>query len=481
MAMLSVAISSCDEETTTLGYSLNEGMAEMGNSDQFAIASDTFNVSTRSILADSVLSRSQYCYLGRIKDPETGAYITSHFTTQFTILEKERNLIFAPDSVITSRDADDLPQADSCTLNILIDGWQGDSLTAMKIAVMELDKPLEENRNYYTSFDPEANGYVRSDGLVQNKMYSLTDLQLSDSMRNVRRNGDYMNYISVPLNKPYTDRQGVTYNNYGTYLMRTYYAHPEYFRNSITFTNKVCPGFYVKSTDGLGLITEIQSTQLEVNFQFKADSSTYSGHKVFYGTEEALQTTYVTNDKSNMERLVEDQTCTYLKTPAGILTEVTLPIDDIKRGHENDTIIQAKIVFQRMNDHSELADEVLNDPENLLMLERDSLYTFFENRNLANNTTSYLASYSSTYNTYTFNNIASLINYMYARRNSGAENWNKVVLVPVQTSSTSSSSTSSGTITGISNEMGITSTRLVGGSANQHAPVTISVIYNKQE
>lgn len=476
IAMMTIAISSCDEDTATMGYSLTS------NADQFTIVSDTFNVSTRSILADSVLSRSQYSYLGRIKDPETGAYITSDFTTQFTVLEKESGVIFAPDSSIVSRDADGLVIADSCTLNIIIDGSQGDSLTAMKIAVKELDRPIEDNHLYYTSFDPEESGYVRTDGLVQNKLYSLKDLQLSDSMRYVRSTNSYYDYVSIPLNQPYTDKQGNSYNNYGTYLMRTYYAHPEYFRNSITFAHYVCPGFYVKTTDGLGLMVEVLNTQLEVNFQFRSDTVDYAGHKVFYGTEEALQTTHVSNDKGNIERLVNDNSCTYLKTPAGIFTEVTLPIEDIKRGHENDTITQAKIVFQRMLAGNQLSDNVLEEPQNLLMVERDSLYTFFENRNLTDNATSYLATYNSTYNTYSFNNIATLVNYMYDKRSSGSPNWNKVVLVPVQTGTTSLSSYStSSTITAINNEMDVTSVRLVGGSANQHAPVTISVIYNQEK
>jgi len=55
------------------------------------------------------------------------------------------------------------------------------------------------------------------------------------------------------------------------------------------------------------------------------------------------------------------------------------------------------------------------------------------------------------------------------------------VLIPVQiTTTSSSSSSSSSTVASVSNEMKVTSVRLVGGSNNRHEPVRISVVYSKQ-
>ena len=473
IAMLTIAISSCDEDTNTMGYSLTS------DADRFSLVPDTFLVSTRSIKADSVLARSSYCYLGCIKDPETGAYITSDFTTQFTILENEASYLFAEKQSITSLDATGEPIATECNLNIIINDYMGDSLAAMKLLVEELDKPIEEYRPYYSNFNPEASGYVRKDGLKQAKVYSMTDMTLSDSLRYVRQKNNYYSYISVPLSKQYKAKDGTTYQNYGTYLMRTFYKHPDYFKNSISFIKNVCPGFYIKMVDGQGVMAEILNIQLEIKFKYKVDNKEYEGNKMLYGTEEVMQTTHISNDKSQIDRLVNNNECTYLKTPAGIFTEVTLPVDEIKKGHDNDSIISAKISFQRMVENNDKTEDLLQDASELLMIERDSLYTFFENSNVTNNRTSYLAAYNYTLNTYSYNNISNLINHLYSIRDKGSKNWNKVVLIPVKTSSTSSSSYSSSTITGINNEMSITSTRLVGGSANPYAPVRISVIYNQ--
>ena len=474
IAMLTLAISSCDEDTVNMGTSVTSSI------DQFAVIADTFNVSTRSIIADSVLSRSSYSYLGRLKDPETGTYISSDYMTQFAVLENESDHIFATKNLVASLDDQGLPVADSCHINIVIDNYMGDSLTAMKLKMSEMAKPMKENELYYTNYDPKAKGFLREDGINKNKLYSIADLLLSDSVRDKRRTSSFYEYINIPLNESYTDRQGNTYNNYGTYLMRTYYDHPEYFKNSASFIQNVCPGFYMQTTDGLGVMSQVAHTQMVVYYRFINADSVARTNKSFIGTEEVLQTTHFTNDRKHIEELASKEEYTYLKSPDGIFTEVTLPVDEIKKNHETDTIASAKIVFRRLNETNDMSEYVLSEPDNLLMVERDSLYSFFENRNVPNNITSYLASYNSTKNTYTFNNISSLVNHMYDNRNKSV-NWNKVVLVPVEITTTSTSSTSgySTSVATVNNELQVTSIRLVGGSRNQHDPVRISVIYNK--
>ena len=62
----SLTLTACDDTTNELGTSLTDKM------DQLNISTDTFEVSTRSIIADSVLSRNTTGYLGRVRDPETG-------------------------------------------------------------------------------------------------------------------------------------------------------------------------------------------------------------------------------------------------------------------------------------------------------------------------------------------------------------------------------------------------------------------------
>ena len=468
IALLTAAISSCSEDTSTVGYSLTSV------ADRFTTETDTFDITTRSIPSGAVLSRNAYSYLGRIKDPETGTYIKCDYSTQFSLLESESATLFKSSDIIASRDENNLPIVDSCNVHILINTFQGDSLTAMKLALMELTKPMKNSDVIYTDFDPEAAGIVRTDnGAVRSdKVYTTSDLTLSDSMRNVYRTGKYFAYVKVPLNKEYIDKDGKKYNNYGTYIMRKYYENTSYFKNFNSFIRNVCPGFYIKSTDGQGIIIEVAFTQLNIYYRYKSDDVVYSASCSLNSTDEVLKATHISYDKTGIDKLVENDTCTYLKTPAGIYTEVTLPIDDIKKGHENDTITSAKVTFTRMRPRSDLSEVILEEPTQVLLIEKDSLKSFFEDNGTPDNMKAYLATYNSNQKTYSFNNLSYMINRMYARKGQ-SENWNKAVLIPVEVQSNSSS-----TASGIANEMNVNSIRLVGGAANRHAPIRMSVIYN---
>ncbi len=473
IALVVVAITSCSESTDTLGTTLTKP------TDKFSVTTDTFLVSTRSIQADSVLSRGVYSYIGRMKDPETGSYITSDFMTQFHILEKQADALFPNVDSMRAKGYTYEPTCDSCIISVVINSYQGDSLAAMKLNLREMARPMSERGTYYTNFDPEERGYLRETegGINQNVMYSMTDLTMTDSARTAQRNLGYYESFEIPLNKSYTDKNGRVYNNYGTYLMTQYYEHPELFKNSQTFIRNICPGFYLQSTDGLGVMTEVAYIQLRTYYHCTRNDTVLISSLNLNSSEEVLQTTHITNSKKNIQELVDDNECTYLKTPAGIYTEVTLPIEDIKNGHLNDSITSARIVFSRMNEKSRYSDIILEEPTNLLMVERDSLYTFFEKNSVPNNKTSFLATFNSTYKTYTFNNLSALINHKWQKRNQDA-NWNKVVLIPVQVETSSSTSS---TVSTVSNEMNISSARLVGGSNNKHLPVRISIIYNKNE
>ena len=471
IALVAVAISSCTETTDLMGNSLTS------SNDKYEVYTDTFDVATQSIKVDSVLSRSVYSYLGRLKDPETGSYIISHYMTQFHILENQASKMFPTQQTIAEKGGIFTPIADSCFVRIVVNSYQGDSLAAMKLSLRELAKPVEESNLYYTNFDPEEKGYVRKDegAISQNVVYSMTDLTTNDSLRSVYRKKGYYETVDIPLNEEYCDKDGNKYNNYGTYLMEKYYDHPEYYKNSKAFTRNVCPGFYLKCVDGLGVMTEVAYTQLVIYYHYIVNDVTYIEYANINATEEVLQTTHIINDQSRIDKLIADEECTYLKTPAGIYTEVTLPVEDIKRGHENDTITSARIVFNRMTDKSNFSDIVLEEPTQLLMVERDSLKTFFELNSVPNNKTSYLATFNTTYKTYTFNNLSTLINHMWERRYTTVD-WNKVVLIPVQveTSGTTNATT-------VSNEMNVNSVRLVGGKKNKHTPVRISIIYNNNK
>lgn len=464
--LAAITFSACDEDTQGIGVSLTNDV------DHFTILTDTFNVSTRSIMVDSVLSRSSYTYLGRIKDPETQDYVTSSYMTQFMQLESMATNFIKDESTVKKR-YNGRAAADSCVLNIYINAYVGDTLAPMKVTAYEMQTPAAEGKLYYSDYDPIEEGLIRTDGICVSKPYTYVNYHVSDSIRN---SSSYIPFITVPLNDEYTDKNGVTYDNYGTYLMHSYYDHPEYFKNSYAFVHNVCPGFFFKTTDGAGLMSEVYTTEMVFYYTYESNDSTYVTANVFTGTEEVLQTTTISTDKTRIDALLADNSCTYLKTPSGVFTEVTLPIDDIMRGHENDTISSAKVAFTCYNGDP---DDIMKAPTNVVMIPKAELYTFFEEENLPDYRTSFLATLTSASNTYTFNNISELITNLYNNKSARGDDWNKVVLVPVDRTSVTQSNTT--TTMRISNLMSMTSTRLVGGSENKHAPITISVIYSRSK
>lgn len=492
-AIALLAFAACTDSTDGIGSSISE------NVDAINVETATFGITSKSIFADSVLSRNSKGYVGKVRDPETGAYVTGNFMAQFNCLE---NFSFPKLDSLVAHDANGNEirgkvKCDSCMLRLFYSDFYGDSTRTMKLTAYEMGKCMNENRNYYSDFDPLDEGYVREDGIHQDKVYALTDYMVDESTRDT---STYEPYITIKLNDPYTDKDGKTYDNYGTYVMQKYYDDPTNFSNSYKFRNNVVPGFYFKHKAGLGSMVYIDASQLDIYYSCVVDDSVVNTVDVFWGTEEVLQKTNISNDKQSLAKLVADESCTYLKTPAGIFTELTLPVDEITANHENDNIAGAQLTIPRIN--SKTTDEYnLDVPQNVLMIPKDSLYSFFENSQMYNNRNSFLATWSysqssSNYsNSYTFNNISGMITAMAdVDKAERTEDWNKVVLIPVTLTKTTtssgssyssyyyyyyygSSSSSSSTITSVAHDMSLTSTRLVKGTTE--SPIKLNVIYNR--
>ena len=483
MAALLFALTSCDDTTNTIGSSL------IDYEDRLDVKADTFDVSSKTVLAGSVLSRNINGYLGRVKDPETGTYVKGDVMIQLHMLN---SYSLNDESYIVSRDKDNKIIADSCEIRLMYSSFIGDSLAQMKMTAYELNKPMEENVTYYSDFDPIGEGYVTSNCFSQNRTYTLADHTQTDNIRY----SSSPRYIRLMLNNEYTDKNdaSIKYNNFGTYLLRKYYENPANFKDSYKFLHNVTPGFFFKITNGVGSMAKINAIQVFIYFRTNTDGTENKVSTSFVSTEEVLQTTTFTNDENALKELADDNSCTYLKTPAGLFTELTLPIEDetievngvakyvqgIMTGHENDSINTAKIEIFRKNNQT-LTDYSLPIPQTLLIIPVDDVKNFFENSLIADYSTTYLATYSSSRNSYIFNNVAGLINTLIKRKKDGTatdENWNKVLVIPVTTEYSTVSSSTTQMLSKVSHDISLTSTRLMKGTVTD-SPIKISIIYGK--
>ena len=480
LVIAALTFAACDDTTEGIGGTITNKI------DNINISNSTFNVTTKSIVADSVLSRNNTGLIGKMKDPETGNYVKGDYMTQLSVLPT-----FSVDTLDYIKQANKGSiEADSCYLLVSYNASYGDTIAPMKVTAYEMTKPMSENKEYYSNYDAFKEGWVRESNQHWSSNYNLSNTS------------DVKNF-KIYLNKEYK-KDGKTYKNYGSYIMQTYAEHPEYFKTNYKFLHNVCPGFFIKNVGGTGNMAKIWNTELIFYWTrhktIKAkDGVTDStavriGFNRFDGTEEVLQLNKIENDTKNMEQLASQENCTYLKSPAGIFTEVTLPIEDIMKGHEKDTLNTATISFPRLNNADEDNPYNFATPSTILMVQKDSLQSFFEKSKLADNRTSYTASYSSTgsyKNAYTFQNIANLVSAMYKNKGKG-ENWNKVVLVPVNVITTTQGYTT--VISKINHDMSLASTRLIVGTDDPDkdyttdektgkkvasGPIRIKVIYSK--
>lgn len=475
LVIAALTFAACDDTTEGIGGSITNKI------DNINISNSAFNVTTKSIVADSVLSRNNTGLIGKMKDPETGNYVKGDYMTQLSVLPT-----FSVDTLDYIKQANNGSiEADSCYLLVSYNASYGDTIAPMKVTAYEMTRPMSEDKEYYSNYDAFKEGWVSENNQHWSSNYNLSNTS------------DVKNF-KIYLNKKYK-KDGKTYKNYGSYIMQTYAEHPEYFKTNFKFLHNVCPGFYIKNVGGTGNMAKIWNTELIFYWTRKKtinkDSTAVSiGYNRFDGTEEVLQLNKIENDKKSMEKLASQEKWTYLKSPAGIFTEVTLPIDDIMKGHEKDTLNTATISFPRLNNENEDNPYNFATPSTILMVQKDSLQSFFEKSKLADSRTSYTASYSSTgtyKNAYTFQNIANLVSAMYKNKGKG-ENWNKVVLVPVNVITTTQGYTT--VISKINHDMSLASTRLIVGTDDPNkdyttdektgkkvasGPIRIKVIYSK--
>lgn len=471
LVIAALTFAACDDTTEGIGGSITNKI------DNINISDSAFNVTTKSIVAGAVLSRNNTGLIGKMKDPETGNYVKGDYMTQLSVLPT-----FSVDTLDYIKQANNGKlEADSCYLLISYNASYGDTIAPMKVTAYEMTEPMREDQEYYSNYDAFNNGWVSESNQHWSSNYNLSNTS------------DVKNF-KIYLNKEYK-KDGKTYKNYGSYILQTYAEHPEYFKTNFKFLHNVCPGFYIKNVGGTGNMAKIWNTELIFYWTRKKtikkkDGVTDSiakgiGYNRFDGTEEVLQLNKIENDTENLEQLARQENCTYLKSPAGIFTEVTLPIEDIMKGHEKDTLNTATISFPRLNNVDEDNPYNFATPSTILMVQKDSLQSFFEKSKLADSRTSYTASYSSTgtyKNAYTFQNIANLVSAMYKNKGK-SKNWDKVVLVPVSIITVTQGYTT--VITKINHDMALASTRLKRGvittdsSGKKTSPIQIKVIYSK--
>ncbi|KAA6340695.1 hypothetical protein EZS27_011458 [termite gut metagenome] len=469
--LILVSVLGCDDNTGSLGLNM------LPDWDVIVPKSKSYEVTTESVLSGSVYAKTSMGYLGKFTDPEFG-YYEANFMAQINCTDE-----FSFPPVYSVENPKGIMAGDSIVaaeLIFLYDSFFGDSLNVCSMSVYELEKNLE--KNYYTDVNPEDEGYYNPDKLMGRKAYTAVDLSV---------NKDATSYSSVTLPLP---------KNLGERIYDLNREHPEYFKDAQSFIDHVFKGIYVKTENSDGTVLDIERIQL--NIRFKAhykdslgynlkqntdgEDSLYNASAAFASTREVIQVNHFKNS-SKLKEKANETDWTYIKSPAGIFTRVTLPIQKIADELEQDTINSVKLAFIHYAQKAENAFS-LNPPTALLLVREKDMKGFFEQNKLTDNTTSYFARRDATTNQYVFNNVTRLVNACIiekaeAQKVAGdtwdeeawekANNWNNVLLVPVKISSDTSSGVES--LISIRHDMSPGYVKLKGGNKDK---LELEVIYS---
>lgn len=466
---IAATLYSCDDETTGIGQFV-------ADADMIPAKADSYTIETESYLLDSVYSRSSTAYLGKFTDKDYGTF-SSDFLVQ----------INCPENFILP---DRIEEIKTAKLGLYYTSYFGDSLASIRVQIDPLTKAIKDDGTnkalYYSNLDP-TEYYDKNATPLAIKDYSAYDRTIPDSVRN--EDGYYPN-VAIDLGDGFCKNFLEKYNYTETVNGKT--IHP-YFKDSESFINNVLKGFYVHTISGEGSILYISDIYLHLTIAYWTKTSEDKDtlvHTVvpMSSTKEVFMSTRFKN--SGMKELVSDPKCTYLKTPAGLCTEVTLPIEEMYQAHKNDTLNSISVSFQKLKDQSNNPFK-MGTPSNLLMVRKGEMKDFFENNKVYDNKTTFIATYSSTTNSYDFSKLNRLISYIFSeirpeiekgeaewnKWKSEHQDYNKLLLVPVTTESDSQ-----GNIIGVENDLNVNSAMLMGGkdlnnSSDESQRIKMGIIY----
>ena len=453
VGLLAALIYSCDDATTGIGDST------IAAGDSIPAGAAVYDVYTRSILADSVYARTSTAYLGKYTDSQFGEF-SADFIAQFNCTDDYE----FPETV---------QEITGIQMRMYYEKFFGDESNAMRMQIDTLDKviPEKELSTFYTSVDP-TQYYDENSKPIARKAFAATGASVNDTT--------IVNYDSWgnPTSTSYYWQDVKLPTSLGKYMYDKYKEDKNNYKNAENFIKNVLKGFYVHCTHGDGTILYFNDMQLRLNFKYLIESksgkldSLVNGSATFAATKEVIQANRFQNS-DRLKELIEEKDYTYLKTPAGIFTEVTLPIEEIHEMHMRDTLNAASITFTRYNEKSD-KKYPMGIPQTLLMVRKCDMHNFFEKNKTFDGLTSFIAEYvgsSASANTYSFPNISSLITLCINEKKQGKNeaDWNKVVLIPVKTETDSN-----GTIIGLKSNLDMESACLMGG---ENHPLKMQILY----
>jgi hypothetical protein len=355
-------------------------------------------------------AKNQATYLlGNFYDPVFGS-LKSDYVCQF-------HYSSFPDYVTDSIKAN---RIDSVHLKIYYRSWAGDSLALMEAAVY----PVKQSADYsaipyrYTNIDLYKE-FVAPAKPWATKVYTAHDMSISDSIYTA---GYYKN-ISIDVTQGMIDGQTI-----GDRFVSAWINTRDSLQSIVNFT-KFFKGLYITTISGQENMLNVYGTSLYFYYTKVSKANfTETQDTTYFDTADDIRIScQYKNDNKN---LTTDSTTTYIKSPAGVYTQYTLPIQKIR-----DAIDGRNINSVRFSVTSYPKDDwkyTLNPPTTLMLIRKDSLTSFFESSRVIAAPTAYKATFGSY--KYDFADISAMVREAIKEEKSTLD----VVLVPIREAQISS-------------------------------------------
>jgi hypothetical protein len=417
---------SCDDSLKNLGFTIQP------ETDRITVGTDSLfmsakTVSVESLLPDGMFAKTKSPVLGEYKDPLFGT-TKSDFVGEFYYPEGKN----FPDNTTI----------DSVRVAVFYNSWKGDSVAPMGLSVYEINKTLPSG-SHFTKFDPTE--YVDINAPIGRSVFSPANIEVP---KTERESPDYYHRAFVSLPNSIGERIHTLSNTIEDLDTDSF---KEYFK-----------GLYLTTDFGSGAIVTVDHTYLYVHFQYldEKGSSTKqdtirTGNMILNTTPEVIQINQIQN--KNDKLLEENAEYAYIKSPAGVYTEITFPFTEKADKLNNQALNLAKFKVSALPDEDGILKYKLSPSPYLLLVNKEDLKDFFEKRKVPDNVTSFYAQLDQTTYTYDFGNLSSMVNH-YKETNDGKVKDLTYVLVPIDVQV--SNINNQAQITAVYNQMTPTATTL---------------------
>ncbi len=449
-------LTACKDDVVSAGSSALQGN-EVGG---VIVKVDTL----RDVLSDIAAAKSVYtapdsCLLGECHSQDFGT-LKADLLTQFA----------CPVGWVYP----DASELDSVCLYIYYRSWYGDGDAPIGLNAYLLDKePLCYDSAYSANVDIARFTTASRSVLNGSEVVSLSN---SPDTIFTSTSNSYMPYICLK----FSDKEARQ-----LFTIRDFSSQEAF--------NKQFPGLYITSTYGASSAMYIQSLCITIHYHFtynldNGETRTMDDHKVLYSNSEVKQLChyeYAEREKV-ITALQQDTDFNYILSPANIYAYLSIPTTNILgRIHEGVqdrtayvNLAQLRIDVENAKSTNSKSDNWASPASQMLLVKQNAYEEIFKDGVLPSDTTALLASLTTSYNSstaayeyyYSFD-MSSLFTQLLRGQTIDTL---KMMLVPVDTEYTTSSSTS--VLSALKVKQSVSATK-IRSAKHTDSPMDVEIVY----